>query len=234
MQEALLSRCRGLAVLSMRGCEKTDDSLLKHASIPALRAVDLNGCWRLTDEGIFRLLDGSPGVEKALFGGVWRLSDEAVDAIPTSWPRISTLELTASHHNLTAECMVRLLRACSRLTALRLTTVHFGPGAGGWGDVLGACASHAVRSHLRVVEVEGAPGLTDEELGKYAEACAAADEAAAKEGIVQAAGAAAAAAAGGDCAASSSLPPPPRITLVVKGCIHVSAAAAKTAGAVLA
>jgi hypothetical protein len=164
-----------LQTLSLRGCERTaDDALLATAAgCSRLRAVDLNGCWRVTDAGLTSLLEGCPVMEQALLGGVWRVADESLDALPAKWPRLRSLELSAHQRALSARCVAAIVAGCGHLAALRLSAAHFhgDAGQGGWDEILEAAAAPRVRRRLRVLEVEGAAGLTDAVLARFAAAC---------------------------------------------------------------
>ena len=87
---------------------------------------------------------------QALLGGVTGLSDEVLAAIPTAWPRLTTLELSlGSSGGATPHAVATLLTACASLAAVRLLDCRFD--AGGWVAVLRAVAHGRAESHLRDV-----------------------------------------------------------------------------------
>ena len=65
IQEYFLSQCKNIRSLSLRLCEMTDDSLIMKLPISKeLKAIDLNSCWRITDEGIQHIQQTCPNMEK--------------------------------------------------------------------------------------------------------------------------------------------------------------------------
>jgi hypothetical protein len=147
--------------------------LLSQLRLPHLRRLDVRGCWRLTGGGLRALAHATPTVETALLGGVTRIDDALLEALPAAWPALRALEVAVPAHAVTAHGLLRLLRGCAHLSALRLT------GCGGldalaWAELLHAATRADVSSHLTLLEVVGAPGLTDDHVRAYVRAADAA------------------------------------------------------------
>lgn len=144
----LLQRATGVAALSLGGMEAADDALLAAGlptPRPALTRLNLSWAWRVTHDGVLRVMRHSPGVQAAWLVGVRGVCDATLREAPTLWPLLQSLALTPSRSSpsaVTAGGLAALLLAAPQLRTLQLLDgLTADPEA--WGALLLAAARGA-------------------------------------------------------------------------------------------